>query len=139
MPPVKKPSSSDYPRPARRPWLRSRQPTYRIAAVGVGLLMVAGLGIYIGVGYLGGVPRQLVLLFSAPGIPMGWWFLTMSTWNAGPINSLIIQGATGACLMTLGILMLFGAYGGIFLVSLGLMLLACFHFYLAVRSFRRRL
>jgi hypothetical protein len=135
---AKKQPQNTSPQPVRLPWLRSRQPTYRIAAVGVGLLMLAGLGVYIGVGYLGGIPQQLVLLFSAPGIPMGWWFLTMSTWNAGPINSLIIQGATGACLMILGILILLGAYGGIFLVSLGLMLLACFHFYLAVRSLRRR-
>lgn len=139
MLPAKKQSPNDSPQPARRPWLRSRQPTYRIAAVGVGLLLLAGLGIHIGVGYLGGVPRQLVLLFSAPGIPMGWWFLTMSTWNAGPVTSLIIQGATGGALMTLGILVLLGAYGGVFWVSLGLMLLACFHFYLAVRSIRHRL
>lgn len=139
MLPAKKRTPSDPPKPTRRPWLRSRQPTYRIAATGVALLLIAGLGIHIGVGYLSGIPRQLVLLFSAPGIPMGWWFLTMSTWNAGPVNSLIIQGATGISLMTLGVLILLGAYGGVFLVSLGLMLLACFHFYLGVRGIRRRL
>lgn len=120
--------------PVKRPWYRSRQPSYRIAAVGVLLLMAGSLGIHLALGHLEGIFRQLVVLFSAPGLPMGWWFITMSTWNAGRVKKLIIQGSTGIAFLVLGVWIFFGPYRGAMLMSLLMLCLACFHFYLATRK-----